>query len=862
MDSPLQELQKARKELFNSLRKGKATESFQADYAEIVDQYLRRALQESSVGQKLFHRGIPFAFVAVGGYGRKELCAASDIDVMVLFKRSIPTEAKALMREVLWPLWDAGLDVGYGTRTIKDCVSLSKNDFAVLTSLLDARLVCGDSPLYLELLAQVRSKALGKRKRASFRKWIQEIVPLRMKLYGDASYLLEPNLKEGIGGLRDYHSILWASKVYLGLVEPRDLEYHGLLSHREFTELQKSLAMIWRVRNHLHLMSGRKNDRLIIEYQEQIARNLGYRNADGLKAVEVFLGELHASMAGIKSISSSFFTTHLKETRSKKRREKLAEGIVVINNELNFVSPEYIISNPTVLIEIFRMCASRRLTLSAEARRLVQEFIYLVDERYCKSVECAQSFLSILKAQGAYEALEAMQVTGMLGAYIPEFKKVQDRVQFDTYHIYPVGRHLLETVKRLKELRKQGEIILATVLSEIKDTEALFLAALLHDIGKTGKGHSRRGAALAKTILSRLGLEEATIDLVAFLVEHHLLLVETASRRDLDDEKVIVQCARAVGSIERLKMLYLLTWADSAATGPRAWSDWMASLVQELFFKVLHILAKKELATEDAAARLRRMKIAVSKRLGQQVQKEELHGIFQAMSTRYLLSTPPAKVFEHIMMAREIKGKTGTGQQVPFILAASLLEAQKCWELTFVGRDRPGLFSEIAGVLAFNNVNILSARVHTWSDGTVVDIFQVTPPLDPLRPYKTWEKVSKELRDVFRGRASLPDMLASKAKGRLAPKVPVSTRQPKVAIDNEASDFFTVIEVFADDRIGILYLITRTLFELGLDIRVAKIATKVDQIADAFYVRDQVGQKITESQQLEKIERALMERLK
>ena len=862
MDSPLEELKKARKELFDAFVKGKVTESFQADYAEIADQYLRRSLQESSVGQKLFHRGIPFAFVAVGGYGRKELCAASDIDVIVLFKRTIPSEAKALMRETLWPLWDAGLDVGYGTRTIKDCVALSKNDFSVLTSLLDARLVCGDSPLYLELLAQLRSKALGKRKRASFRRWIQDAVPLRMKLYGDASYLLEPNLKEGIGGLRDYHSILWASKVYLGLVEPRDLEYHGLLSHREFLELQRCLSLIWTVRNRLHLMSGRKNDRLIIEYQEQIARGLGYKNADGLKAVEVFLGELHASMGAIKSISSSFFTTHLKETKTRKKREKLAEGIVVINNELNFVSPEYIISNPKALMEIFRMCATRRLPLSAEARRLVQEFIYLVDERYRASEEYAQSFLSILEAHGAYEALEEMQVTGMLGAYIPEFKKVQDRVQFDTYHIYPVGRHLLETVKTIKEIRKQGEVILATVFSEIKNTDALLLAALLHDIGKVGKGHSKRGAVLTKVILSRLGLDKGNIDLVSFLVEHHLLLAETASRRDLDDEKIIVQCARKVGSIERLKMLYVLTWADSTATGPKAWSEWIANLVQELFFKVLHILAKEELATEDAAERLRRMKIAVSRRIGQRVPKDELDAMFQTMSPRYLINMPPAKVSEHILLARDLKGRADTGEPVPFILSASLVEAQRCWELTFVGHDRPGLFSDIAGVLALNNVNILSARIHTWSDGTVVDIFQVTPPLDPLRPHKTWEKVSKELRDVFSGRASLSDMLASKARASFQRGVRVSTREPKVVMDNEASDFFTVIEVFADDRLGILYLITRALFELGLDIRVAKIATKVDQIADVFYVRDQFGQKITEREELDKIERILLERLK
>ena len=862
METPLKELIDTRKHLFDNFLAGKVTGAFENEYAEIIDQYLRRSVQESSIGQRLFRRGIPFAFVAVGGYGRKELCVKSDIDVILLFRRTIPSEAKAIMREVLWPLWDAGLDVGYGTRTLRDCIGLSMTDFSVLTSILDARLVCGDSPLYLELMDRLRSKLLGKRRKASFLRWIQNNVPLRLKLYGEAGSMLEPNLKEGIGGLRDYHSMLWVSKVFFGLIEPRDLEYHGALSHQEFLELEKYLSLIWSVRNRLHLISGRKNDRLVMEYQEQIAQDMGYKKREGLKAVEIFLGDVHTSMAGIRSLTSSFFATYLKTRKNKKRREKLGRGIELINDELYFVSPQYILSHPKILMNIFAISAISKSRLSLEARRLVREFVYLVDEEFLRSKESSLAFLSILNAPGAFEALEVMAETGLLGAYIPEFKNIKDRVQFDTYHIYPVGRHLLETVKKIKEIRREGELILTTILSEVKNPEVLLLAALFHDIGKTGQDHSKRGAKLVRRILSRLCLDKRIIEEVSFLVGHHLLLIETALRRDLDDEKIVVQCARTIESIDRLKMLYLLTWADSAATGPRAWNDWVANLVQELFFKVLHILAREELATDDSAHRLRRIKTFVFKRLGAKMSRNELEKVFENMSPRYLLNMSPAKVLEHISLARELKAKATEAEPTRFVLKPRLLEAERCWEITFVGYDRPGLFSDIAGVMALNNVNILSAKIHTWSDGTVVDIFQVTPPLDPLRPQKTWEKIRKDLSEVFSGRASLVDMLASKSQRTMVSKSRLSTRQPQVIIDNKASDFFTVIEVFADDRPGVLYHITRALFGLGLDIRIAKISTKVDQITDVFYVRDRLGQKVTNREDLERIKRILLKGLK
>jgi [protein-PII] uridylyltransferase len=860
--SALNGLKESREELVSNFLEGNVTDSFQEDYSEIMDLYFRMTIQESKTGQLLFKKGTPFALIAVGGYGRKDLCIHSDIDILILFNKKIPSQAKALAEELFFPLWDLGLELGYGVRTIKDCLSLSKDDFEVLTSLIDIRFICGDSLLYLTLTEELEKKVI-KKSSSSFVKWLYGLNKVRMDTFGDASHLLEPNLKEGIGGLRDYHHILWMAKAFLNVREPKDLEHLGKFSNSEYNNLQDCVNFIHLVRNHLHQLSGRKNDRLNFEHQEKIAKRLGYKNLPKFPAVEQFLGRLHTGMETVKTLHRYFLaihTPHRNRATDNIVPNDLSKGINLFNEEICFKSTGAILNEPLILMDIFEQSCRLGLPLSLDARRHVKGHLHLVDEDFRRSPRVVKSFLNIINGKKTVDTLDQMFETGFLDALIPEFGAIRDRVQFDAYHIFPVGRHVLETVAYLKNLSREKDLLLVSTFADIKNHEHLFLSGLFHDIGKNGKDHARRGIQIARDILERMGYPEEGIEEITFQIGRHLLLAETATRRDLDDEKIIIQTARDIGDIDRLKMLYLLTWADSRATGPSAWNEWTANLVQELFFKALHILERGELATPDSSQKAAKLKAKVKRKLGDIISHDDFERLFEVMPPRYKLSTPAEDVMRHMDMVLKFENDA-KGNPAAFILEVRENKPDGFWQVSFVGKDRPGLFSDIAGVMALNNINILSSNIYTWRDGTAVDIFYVDSPLDTIHSLEIWERVKTSLKNTFSGKLSLSSSLSQKAAPSILTVLGKPSLPPEVVVDNTSSDFFTLIEVFASDRIGLLYLITRTLFDLHLDIRIAKIGIKGDQIADVFYVRDLDGQKIEDEQQVNEIKKALHYRL-
>jgi len=863
MQALLSELKASRQALMKAFRAGQETETFHERHAAIVDQYFRRSLEESASRRRLFRGRSSFSIVAVGGYGRSELCVRSDIDLLLLFASRIPDEAKSLVQEILFPLWDMGFDLGYAVRTVKDCVALAKKDFEVLTSLLDARFIGGDSPLFLKMVESIEDKVLAKR-RDHFARWLRDTDILRLETAGDASQRLEPDLKKGIGGLRDVHHMMWLARAQHGLRNLRELETSGRLSHAEFTDLEKAVTTIRCVRNHLHDLSGRKNDRLTFEYQPGIARRLAYSDQPGVPAVERFLGDLHAAMATVKSLRRVVTRAFHEQTgrrSGKEPREKISRGFVLRRNEIHFPSATAVLEDPVLMLRIFEESARTGTPLSLEAQRLVREFLPLMNESFRTSAEVGKGLCGILSSDGAAETLDQMFETRFLDTLIPEFGNIRDRVQFDTYHLFPVGRHSLETVRALKEVGRQKEILLSSVYLELQDSQVLLLAALFHDIGKTGSNHARKGEALVRRMLQRVGLEPGRIEDVAFLVLHHLLLQETATRRDLTDEKVVVQCARTIGTPDRLKMLYLLSWADARATGPRAWNDWIANLVQELFFKVLHLLEQGELATPDAAKVAQKAWEDLQRQTAGEIPKDRLEKAFDAMSSRYILNTQAADMIRHVHLFERYSGRLALTERAALIVDARKDEAVGCWELTFLAQDRPGLFSMIAGALTLNRINILSSDIYTWRNRTAVDVFRVEDPGPGRVPEEVWQKVEQDLAKTLEGKLSLSERLDQKGGPSVLRRPGRPTRIPEVRVENKVSDFFTLIEVFANDRVGLLYEITRELTALDLDIRIARISTKADQVADVFYVRDAGGQKVEGAEEIEAIRDALKIRL-
>ncbi len=859
MHPAVEELREARESLRFSFREGRLQEGLEESYTETVDRYFRRSMEESRSGGLLFRKGAMFSLVAVGGYGRRELSLGSDIDLLVLFASRIPEEAKNLVKEILFPLWDLGMDLGYAVRSIRECVRLADSDFEVLTSLLDARFIGGESPLFLKLVEHIDKKVISKRQ-DRFAGWLRDTDVIRREAFGDASHMLEPDLKKGVGGLRDIHHMMWLSRVEFGVTTPLELLTGGRLSHLEYDDLGKAASFIRSVRSHLHDLSNRKSDRLTFEFQPEIARRLGYRRQGHSLPVERFMGDLHAAMASIKALYGRTTESHFRQGAGDitgADPSLLRPGLKVGEDGIRFQSAAAISENPLLLMHAFEGSARTGISLSLETMRLVRDFLPLVGEKMREAGDAAVSFLNVLRAEGAADALDQMFESRFLDAYIPEFEAVRDRVQFDTYHLFPVGHHSLETVRALKNVGRQKEILLSSMFLDLQDPDVLLLSALFHDIGKSRPDHSAYGAVITRRILDRLGIDRSRVREAAFLVENHLLLVETATRRDIGDEKAVVGCARSIGAVERLKMLYLLTWADARATGPRAWSDWTAALVQELFFKVMNVLERGELASPDATSRAEAVQKEVVRTAAGRIEQDRIQTALQLMPPRYLLNTSSSEIVRHIELFEELEAFEPEAGETRFVISRRLDEAWGCWEVSFLAQDRPGLFSDAAGVFALNNINILSSEIYTWRDRTAVDVFRVTLPVKGRPPEEIWAKVKEDFAGVFAGRIRLRERLERKATPSILTRPGPPAGPPGVRVDNETSDFFTLVEVFAHDRVGLLHDVTRTLTGLGLNILIARISTKADQAADTFYVRKLDGSKVGDIKEMERIKEAL-----
>ncbi len=857
-------LQEKTKRLTDRFILGKEPD-FLKQHARALDDYFRQAFESSMIGPRLDISKNPYAIIALGGYGREEQCIHSDVDLLFLFKKKVPTEAEGLIQEMIYPLWDIGLDVGYATRSLKECIALASKDFDILTPILDARFICGWSLMYSELMDQMRRKITGKRSRTIVN-WLVEKNQARHGQFGDSAYLLEPNLKEGQGGLRDYHTMLWIGQIEMNIKQPRDLEYFGLLSHEEFQTLSKSLSFIWGVRNRSHHLCGRKCDQLNFESQIKLAETMNYKSTNGQQPVERFLGDLHGQMESLKQ-QHLMFLYELgvdKKRRRKKKSQKQTrvEGLEVIKwGMLNFLEPEKIIESPDLLMKIFEESARLKIPLSAEAKRLIREFLSLVNAKFRKSEPIVKSFERILMAPAPkFNVLNEMLNTGFLARFLPEFRSIINRIQYDEYHLYPVDKHLLRTVNTVKNFGTAKdnslEPLCVQIYSELKNKMPLLWAALLHDIGK-GKseaGHAESGAAMIKKLLTRKGLDAKVVDSVGFLVREHLFLIKTATRRDIYDEETAIFAARRIKDVERLKMLYLLTVADSIATGPMAWNEWTAALLRDFFLKVLNMLEKGELASAEAVKIVEQKKTAIIEAAGSKKARKHLIGLIDVMSPRYLLYMPAEEITEQI----KLYDRLGENK---FIWDIRRSIDANTRTVTICAKDRPGLISKIAGVFTLHNIDILDVQVFTWRNNIALDIFEVKPPPDQIMEEDKWQRAAKKLEKALSDEINLVSALKKKAPVFGQSVKRVSRRPHRVRVDNTSSSFFTIIEVFTYDFPGLLFNITDALFQCGLNIWVAKIATKADQVVDVFYVWDLNGQKIDDQAQVAEIKAAILGRL-
>ncbi len=831
--------------------------NFVKNFAGILDEYFHSVFEKSCFAHKITRTGNPVALIALGGYGREEQCIHSDVDLLILFEKTIPNEAEEFIKELLYPLWDVHLETGYAVRSIKDCLSMAWQRFDILTTLLDARFICGGSHIYSLLMEEFRKKLSKKHQRKSLNQIIEH-GRKRHLAFGDSTYLLEPNLKSGHGGLRDYHTLLWYAHITAGTRTRKDLEYYGFLSHDEYSDLEETLNFIWNIRNRLHYITGRKCDQLHFEHQIDVAKFLKFKGKSNRKGVEIFMGELHSRMDFLKQINQVITEDILLSKRIKKlmpfpKRTKV-NGIEIKKRRLYFASTEMIPKHPDLLMKIFVESGRLKMPLSMEARRIVSEFTYLVDKKFRKDKNNVEAFEKIISySLWEFNVLNVMHSTGLLKQFIPEFSLITNKIQYNQYHLFPVDKHSIRTVQIINSFKK--EEFYSTIYREIRNKKILLIAALLHDIGKGNPSleHSIRGGKIARTILKRYNYKTNEIDDIVFLIENHLLLVKIATRRDISCEETAIFCAGKIEKISRLRMLYLLTVADSMATGPKAWNDWTENLLRDLFLKTFGILKKGELATKKASRIIHEKKeriIAVKKdKWDESVLQKEL----DSMPPRYLLYVPEEQIIGHLTLYKKMGDK-------PFMWEIIRNGGSGIRTVVTCSINKPGLYSKIAGVFFLNNLNILGSHAYSWGNNMALNIFKVMPPEDKIFENEKWRKAEEEINIAINDDHFL-DKLKTKIPKQIVLPSGMEARPNRVKIDNESSSFFTIIELFTVDFQGLLFSITNTLFEQGVDVSTAIISTKVDQVVDVFYVKSFEDEKIDNPETVENLKKIIIDSL-
>ena len=808
------------------------------------------------------------AVIAQGGYGRGELNPHSDIDLLFLYTWKVTPVIESLTEKILYTLWDAGLQVGNAVRTIGETVRLAEGDIKVKTALLDTRFLCGDYALYQEFEAAVEKRLVKKQVGRFIREKLEES-RARHAGFGGSVYLLEPDVKEGQGGLRDIHTARWIARVSQGAKSFDELARNGIVNAVDVANLRDAQDFLLRVRNQLHFSTGKHQDQLTFEEREKAAAALGFAGEGTLKAVEVFMRAYYLHAVEIQRLSS--LIVHRLHDCSRRFfsgravfSKTLREGVRISRGHLTVTKPEILRDDPVNLIRVFADAQQNGCELSHETRQALREHLALVDESFRRSAEGNSAFFDILRwKERVYETLAEMHGCGVLGAFIPEFGRLLCMALHDAYHIYTVDQHSLRLINEIERL-KAGEYrsalpLLTELAREADKIELLYLGLMFHDIGKGfGGGHSEIGARLVRPIVRRMRLNVDDGALVEFLVRYHLLMTNTAFRRDLEDPKTIFDFARTVGTVKNLKMLYLLTFADVKGVGPDVWNAWKASLLGELYVKTLNILEefeKGEFQRPDLKAAVRRVQMRVRRDLAKDHPIERVNHFLDTMPDRYFLSISEADMPAQFVLMEQF---TGTG-------AVSFVEhfpERDCSSLVVCTQDRPGLFAAITGVLTALNLNILNARIFTSNDGRILDIFRISHAGRPevVMAAARWSKFRDNLNEVLSDSIDVARLVAVSHKSALLQK-----RAPKVStviqIDNEASEQFNIVEVFTDDRIGVLFDIAHELHQLGLSIHVAKISTAVDQVADVFYVADRSGVKVTEPDRLEQIKDSLYQRL-
>ncbi|MBI4442246.1 MAG: [protein-PII] uridylyltransferase [Acidobacteria bacterium] len=798
------------------------------------------------------------AIVAVGGYGRAELCPHSDIDLLILYDRSSVSFGRFLASELIYLLWDVGLQVGHSWRTPEQCLAMARTDSTAENSLLDARLLVGGRSVFEQLRSVLRrywaQNATGFVDRK--RKEMEE----RYGRLGSTVFLLEPNVKESPGGLRDFHTMHWLARGAWGLEGGRDLVAAGVLSGSDWLRVQRAYDWVLRVRNELHYLTNRRADQLALSVQPEVAHGLHIAPRQHQLPAEVFMSQYFQHAEQIHRVMRQALSA-AQHQKGKRRRQVLMElsyGFHLLRSDGQLHLAESGLrqfpSTPLDMMLLFSLAQRLRLRLGEDLQSAVRNNLSLLRRDWQRNARMNQVFLEILRRPGRVGAtLRAMHSCGLLGKYLPEFGRITRLMQHDYYHRYTTDEHTLHAIELLDAVWRKPPPVLERfrdLTYHITDPAPLYLALLLHDVGKgLGGGHSEKGASRASAVCERLGMTPKQAAQVELLVRHHLLLSHLSQRRDLSDSSVGQRAAAIVGDEETLSTLCLLTYADTAAVGPDVWTEWKNALLWELYDKIHLELLGLEAATAQEQDRLRELRTRAGEIL---LTLQEQSGTAQPVSPetaqqwleqhlsllppRYGVGYRPELVARQILLARRA---ARSGPAVSFLPVPE----EGYTLLLLCCPDTRGLFARVAGTLAALQVNILGARLDTRKDGLAADVLWISTPegnviADPVR----LRRIGNTVEGVLKGTLPFEELVSRIDARPLAPAL----KRPQITINNEVSERCTVVEILAEDRLGLAFSLARALTDLGLNILFAKLATEKTMAFDVFYLTDAAGDKIPE----------------
>lgn len=799
--------------------------------------------------------------VSQGGYGRRELCLHSDIDLILVCEGDSRRFIQIFTQKALQNFWDARLEMGFALRSVKDCKNLMDKDMTVMTSLIDARVLAGDAGLKKKFEGFLKKYFASKSNRERFVQLKLAENKERKERYGGSIYLLEPNLKEGEGGLRDYHSLHWLALIKGGLAKLGDIVSHGYLSPEEWDALRVAVRFLSKVRNELHKQSGRRTDQMTFEYQKPVAAALGFQDTPQFLGVELFMQRYYSQAAMIHSLMEKAARRIL---RTAPKLFPPAQAVPedanfrIVEGRLTAVDPKVFEADPLTLLKVFEIAHMRRVPIDDRTRERIEKEVPLIDDSFRDRSAAKRVFRDLLrKPEGLATILFQMNDSGVLGAFLPEFQKLHFRVQHDVYHVYTVDVHSIFAVQELGHLLEgkyaRSHPTISQMVRDIERLDVLAFAVLYHDIGKgEGKGHVQKGAPLIRQRGERLGFSADDVQAMEFLELSHLIMTHIAFRRDLEEQNLIIQFAKAMGTLDLLNMLYVLTFCDVKAVSSEAMTDWKSSLLEYLYLKTREVIQKGAYTKEKASQLIPKAKAEILNLFSAPEERLKGEEFLAMMPPRYILATHPSVIRKHVRLWEQFLDN-------PIVFEHALLGKEGLNEVALFTWENQTLFSRVAGLFAAHNLNILDAQLNLSTKGHALQVFKVSDAEGrPITDEERWRRVERDLQDVLQGKVRIENLVAEKFKPSLFKKKVAEIRPTRVDIDNDVSAFYTVIDIYAQDRTGLLYQITSTLAALGLYVDVSKISTKVDQVADTFYVKDIFGHKITSQDRLQKIREVLL----